>query len=110
MPSQAGCDLRRTALDVLRPLPTPHTLRVTTDISWHAGQVSETRRERARRPDIDHYKGTTVRSRPRHADSFDQHPADRDAGTVCAWTTGASTLVVGRFQNFYDPNTWQCWV
>src|ERR1700692_742229 len=35
---QAGCDLRRPALevlpvlDVLRPLPTPHTLRVTTDI------------------------------------------------------------------------------
>ena len=25
-----------------------------------------------------------------------------DAGTVCAWTNGASTLVVGRFQDFYD--------
>jgi hypothetical protein len=33
-----------------------------------------------------------------------------DAGTVCAWTNGASTLVIGRFQDFYDPNTWQCWV
>jgi serine/threonine protein kinase len=33
-----------------------------------------------------------------------------DAGTVCAWTNAASTLVIGRFQNFYDASTWQCWV
>jgi serine/threonine protein kinase len=33
-----------------------------------------------------------------------------DARAVCAWTNGASTPVVARFQSFYDPNTWQCWV
>jgi len=29
---------------------------------------------------------------------------------VCEWTNGASTLVVGRFENFYDSSSWQCWV
>jgi hypothetical protein len=33
-----------------------------------------------------------------------------DAGAVCGWTNNASSLVVGRFQDFYDPSSWQCWV
>ena len=64
--SQAGCDLRRTALEVptldvlalevLRPLPTPHTLRVTTDIPGpHVSPGSPGQRKRvtdARRPTL----------------------------------------------------------
>jgi hypothetical protein len=29
---------------------------------------------------------------------------------VCEWTNHAQSLVLGRFQDFYDPNSWQCWV
>jgi hypothetical protein len=33
-----------------------------------------------------------------------------DANAVCAWTYGYSTSqVTNLFQNFYDPNSWQCW-
>jgi hypothetical protein len=31
-------------------------------------------------------------------------------GNVCSWTNSQATSIVGRFQNFYDPRSWQCWV
>jgi hypothetical protein len=33
-----------------------------------------------------------------------------DIDTVCEWTNHATSLVVGRFSNFSDPRSWQCWV
>lgn len=33
-----------------------------------------------------------------------------DANAVCAWTYRySSSRVTNRFQDFYDPNSWQCW-
>jgi hypothetical protein len=36
--------------------------------------------------------------------------AGLDDNTVCEWTNHASSLVLGRFQNFSDPRSWQCWI
>jgi hypothetical protein len=33
-----------------------------------------------------------------------------DVDTVCEWTNHANSLVVGRFSDFSDPRSWQCWV
>src|SRR6185437_3116248 len=69
---QAGRDTRRPALDVLRPLPTPHTLRATTDISGPDRPVSGKRVVNMQCPNIHHYRGTTVRAWQGHAGLFDQ--------------------------------------
>jgi serine/threonine protein kinase len=31
-----------------------------------------------------------------------------DADTACEWINGVH-IVVGRFQDSYDPHSWQCW-
>jgi len=57
---------------VLRPLPTPHTLRATTDISGPDRPVGGKRVVNMQCPNIHHYRGTTVRAGAGHADLFDQ--------------------------------------
>ena len=95
--SQAGCDLRRTALEVptldvlalevLRPLPTPHTLRVTTDIPGPHGVSGQPRSAKrvtdARRPTF-----TTIGERL--FDRGQDTPARSiDYGPSCPLATGA---------------------
>jgi hypothetical protein len=44
-------------------------------------------------------------------DAYGWHCADGsgiDIDAACEWTNG-TTPEVGRFQDFYDPRSWQCW-
>ena len=46
-------------------------------------------------------------------DAYGWHCADGagiDGNAVCAWTYGRNPeQVTNRFEDFYDPNSWQCW-
>jgi hypothetical protein len=45
-------------------------------------------------------------------DAYGWHCADGsgiDAGLACEWTNRSTPVMVARFQNFYDSQSWQCW-
>jgi transcriptional regulator with XRE-family HTH domain len=54
--------------------------------------------------------GTVVRT---GTDAYGWHCADGsgiDGNAACAWTYGYDLgQVIGRIQDFYDPQSWQCW-
>jgi hypothetical protein len=47
------------------------------------------------------------------SDAYGWHCADGsgiNGSAACAWTYGYDTgQVIGRIQDFYDPQSWQCW-